>query len=361
MRQNWNFIGFFLLSIIFLHSCGSSNSNDEKVDLDISTQEPSSTCSSGENLFPVSGSGNFNITEDTVSFLIHALSDNTVPKFNHFTNPLGYQEDSLLSPDGFGWRSKNYSNILFPLSDNSSFHVSPGIWSYQISGSDLICLTTRSQPVSDNPTIKVQPYLTGTDNISSALTIMKNIYSTNGVILDVLETITLSESKYDNVSYDFTDSTTSEMVSKGLADRVNLFFINDYRDKDYLGNSAGIPGSQGLVGSHNGVLISLKAHSSNNKGLNDQLLGETAGHEMGHFLGLFHPSESNGILFDPITDTPQCPSSKNTNNDSNLTAEECGQEYGADNLMFWDAWDNGNQDNLTAGQVYVLKRALIAK
>ena len=53
--------------------------------------------------------------------------------------------------------------------------------------------------------------------------------------------------------------------------------------------------------------------------------------------------------------------SKNTNNDSNLNAEECGQEYGADNLMFWDAWDNGNQDNLTAGQIYVLKRALIAK
>ncbi|MDP6465784.1 MAG: M43 family zinc metalloprotease, partial [SAR324 cluster bacterium] len=181
------------------------------------------------------------------------------------------------------------------------------------------------------------------------------------VILDVLETITLSESKYDNVSYDFTDSTTSEMVSKGLADRVNLFFISDYTDASYLGNSAGIPGSQGLAGSHNGVLISLKAHKNGDGSLKDQLLGETAGHEMGHFLGLFHPSESNGILFDPITDTPQCPSSKNTNNDSNLTAEECGQEYGADNLMFWDAWDNGNQDNLTAGQVYVLKRALIAK
>ena len=94
---------------------------------------------------------------------------------------------------------------------------------------------------------------------------------------------------------------------------------------------------------------------------NSQLLGETAGHEMGHFIGLFHPSESAGTLFDPIADTPQCPLSQNSNNDSKLTAEECGQQYGADNLMFWDSWENGNQDNLTEGQVYVLKRALIAK
>ena len=110
------------------------------------------------------------------------------------------------------------------------------------------------------------------------------------------------------------------------------------------------------------MLINLKAHEyDNGSGLNNQLLGETAGHEMGHFLGLFHPSESAGTLFDPIADTPQCPLSQNSNNDSKLTAEECGQQYGADNLMFWDSWENGNQDNLTEGQVYVLKRALIAK
>ena len=353
MKQNWNFIGFFLLSIIFLHSCGSSDTNQNDVDSEVPV------VATGGDLDPnSSGKGYFEVPSGTVSFLIHATSPSSIrPQFTSLKDPDG--NEIMTNLGEFAWRSYGYSNVLVPISSNYS--AKQGVWSYSVSNYSQLSIGKRTIAISSVPTIKVQPYLTGTDNISSALTIMKNIYSTNGVILDVLETITLSESKYDNVSYDFTDSTTSEMVSKGLADRVNLFFINDYRDKDYLGNSAGIPGSQGLVGSHNGVLISLKAHSSNNKGLNDQLLGETAGHEMGHFLGLFHPSESNGILFDPITDTPQCPSSKNTNNDSNLTAEECGQEYGADNLMFWDAWDNGNQDNLTAGQVYVLKRALIAK
>ena len=178
--------------------------------------------------------------------------------------------------------------------------------------------------------------------------------------LNILETTSITESKFSNVSYRFTNSITSEMVSKGDEDKVNLFFITDYTDAAYLGNAAGIPGSQGLKGSHNGVLINLSAHKTGGS-LDDQLLGETAGHEMGHFLGLFHPSESAGTLFDPIADTPQCPLSQNSNNDSKLTAEECGQQYGADNLMFWDSWENGNQDNLTEGQVYVLKRALIAK
>ena len=177
--------------------------------------------------------------------------------------------------------------------------------------------------------------------------------------MDVEDTETL-ESKYSQVSSNFNKSTTSEMVSQGDEDKVNLFFITDYTDAAYLGNAAGIPGSQGLKGSHNSVLINLSAHKTGGS-LNDQLLGETAGHEMGHFLGLFHPSESAGTLFDPIADTPQCPLSQNSNNDSKLTAEECGQQYGADNLMFWDSWENGNQDNLTEGQVYVLKRALIAK
>ena len=92
--------------------------------------------------------------------------------------------------------------------------------------------------------------------------------------------------------------------------------------------------------------------------LDNQLLAETAGHEMGHFLGLFHTTERNGIYHDPISDTPEC---------SFTTANQCGQQYGADNLMYWTLWEDssgnriGNQDNLTEGQVYVLKLALIAK
>jgi len=341
----------FLLLTLIIQSCGSSDTNQNDVDSELPT------VSTGNDLNPnSSGNGLFEIKSGTVSFLIQATSaTNTKPQFNSLKDPDG---NELLTTLGeFAWKSNGYSNLLVPIS--SSYDPKPGIWSYSATNYSQLKLDMRTSDLSETPTIKVQPYISGSDNISSALNIMKSIFSTSGINLDVEDTETL-ESKYSQVSYNFNNSTTSEMVSKGDEDKVNLFFITDYTDAAYLGNAAGIPGSQGLKGSHNGVLINLSAHKTGGS-LNNQLLGETAGHEMGHFLGLFHPSESAGTLFDPIADTPQCPLSQNSNNDSKLTAEECGQQYGADNLMFWDSWENGNQDNLTEGQVYVLKRALIAK
>ena len=349
--------GFFhsililLLLTLIIQSCGSSDTNQNDVDSELPT------VSTGNDLDPnASGNGLLEIKSGTVSFLIHATSSsNTKPQFSSLKDPDG---NELLTTLGeFAWQSYGYSNLLVPIS--SSYDPKPGIWSYSATNYSQLKLDMRTSDLSETPTIKVQPYISGSDDINSALNIMKNIYSTNGINLDVKDTETL-ESKYSQVSSNFNNSTTSEMVSQGDEDKVNLFFITDYTDAAYLGNAAGIPGSQGLKGSHNGVLINLSAHKTGGS-LNDQLLGETAGHEMGHFLGLFHPSESAGTLFDPIADTPQCPLSQNSNNDSKLTAEECGQQYGADNLMFWDSWENGNQDNLTEGQVYVLKRALIAK
>ncbi|MDP6463266.1 MAG: hypothetical protein QGH65_05130, partial [SAR324 cluster bacterium] len=241
MKQNWNLLGFFLLSIIFLHSCGSSDTNQNDVDSEVPV------VATGGDLDPnSSGKGYFEVPSGTVSFLIHATSPSSIrPQFTSLKDPDG--NEIMTNLGEFAWRSYGYSNVLVPISSNYS--AKQGVWSYSVSNYSQLSIGKRTIAISSVPTIKVQPYITGTtytsDNISSALTIMKNIYSTNGVILDVLETITLSESKYSQVSYDFTNSVTSEMASKGLADRVNLFFINDYRDKDYLGNSAGIPGSQG--------------------------------------------------------------------------------------------------------------------
>ena len=345
---------FYSILILFLQSCGSTNTNQDDVDSEVPV------VATGQDLYPNSyGNGYFQITSNTVSFLIHATSSSSSkPQFSSLKDPNG--NELLTSLGEFVWRSYGYGNVLVPIS--SDYSAKQGVWSYSVSNYNQLSINKRTNEISSTPTVKVQPYITGStysaSDINSALNIMKNIYSNNGVSLDVLSTLSVSESKFAEVSSSFLNSTTSELVSKGLSDRVNLFFITDYTVLNYLGNSAGIPGSQGLTGSHNGVLINLSAHVSGGS-LNNQLLGETAGHEMGHFLGLFHLSESSGNLFDPISDTPECPISLK-GSDSTLTADECGITYGADNLMFWNTWSGGNQDNLTEGQVYVLKRALIA-
>ena len=121
----------------------------------------------------------------------------------------------------------------------------------------------------------------------------------------------------------------------------------------------------GDVNSWNGVLVSLAAHAAGSS-LNSQLLGETAAHEMGHWLGLFHTTEFNGTSFDPLSDTAQCSISLDIDSDGKVYPEEC-EGYGADNLMFWTAWSTSSQaagkkqENLSSEQQYILKYSPIAK
>jgi hypothetical protein len=73
-----------------------------------------------------------------------------------------------------------------------------------------------------------------------------------------------------------------------------------------------------------------------------------AAHEIGHWLGLYHTTESDGTLFDPLSDTPTCACNACA---SAIERTQCGQPGsnvmmdatscvrgscgGGDNLMFW--------------------------
>jgi hypothetical protein len=80
-------------------------------------------------------------------------------------------------------------------------------------------------------------------------------------------------------------------------------------------------------------------------------LGRTLAHELGHALGLFHTTEVNGDVFDPLPDTPVCDAGP-----AGLDAASC-QAKGADNLMF--PTTNASASNLTEDQATVLRRAMI--
>ena len=228
----------------------------------------------------------------------------------------------------------------------------------------------RSGTTPSNAIIVVQPYITGTtwsaSDISEALSVMSVIYAKNGITLDIKSTITISDSQYASVSGTFTNSTTSALVSQGSTEAVNLFFIEDYSGdwSGVLGNAAGIPGSMKIANSWNGVLNSLTSHATGST-LDSQLLGETAAHEMGHQLGLFHVSERGGTSFDILSDTPECAISRDSSGGGTVSAEEC-DGYGAENVMFWTAWSSSSRaagkknDILSSYQQHVLKYSPIA-
>jgi len=76
------------------------------------------------------------------------------------------------------------------------------------------------------------------------------------------------------------------------------------------------------------------------------MLGQTLAHEVGHFLGLRHTTEHQGVSEDPITDTPSCPSPDD--------AYRCRDST---NFMFPFALGGDSQTVITDGQGFVLRRS----
>jgi len=130
---------------------------------------------------------------------------------------------------------------------------------------------------------------------------------------------------------------------------INVFLVSDMGS--YLGISGGIPGVLGVHGtSRSGIAIAADTLGD----LSDADL--VLMHEIAHFMGLFHTSESTGFVLDPLTDTPECRTQHDEDEDGELSTWEC-ESHGADNLMFW----SGSGTVLTAQQIEVLSRSVVLR
>jgi hypothetical protein len=176
----------------------------------------------------------------------------------------------------------------------------------------------------------------------------------------------LTEPAFRIVSDDFTNVITRQLVARGRADFANLFFVDDFAGAaGVLGIAGGLPGELGKVSNRNGVLIGLNAHLEPTQQLAANLLGETAGHEMGHYLGLLHTTERNGRLFDILPDTPVCPrATRDLDADERVSVDEC-RGLDANNLMFWQAGGITvgivRQTEITPDQAHVVHFSPIAR
>jgi hypothetical protein len=153
-----------------------------------------------------------------------------------------------------------------------------------------------------------------------------------------------------------------------------------------VGLDGTIPGPSSFGGSvHSGAAVSsadlegdalsLCGPKRNYLGCGPDFVGYITAHEGGHWLGLFHTTESDGELFDPLNDTATCaceacaPASQQgacgaladggftmvTGSDCASGGATCG---GADNLMFW-LIDGQAAGHLSDEQVQVMKSNVV--
>ncbi|MBF0424887.1 MAG: hypothetical protein HQL66_03595 [Magnetococcales bacterium] len=320
----------------------------------------------------VSNTGSFTVPDNPTSLVLHLVGSDvgTRLSFNSLTSPRGTAIDVTMGGCPYG---ETYCNVMLPYQPDLT--PTGGTWNYTLQSTSstyanfAVKLTTRYGATPATTSLTVQPYLSGTtydtSTITTALTRLVRDYNKNNISVTVNPIVRVSGSQYAVVSSDFTNTTTSALVGNGASNVVNLFFIEDFRSNRYgggsdtLGISAGIPGSLGLAGNHNGVLISIGGHLINGK-VDTNVMGDTAAHEIGHFLGLFHTTESDGQTHDPLADTPECTLAQDSNHDGSLSAEECANLDGY-NLMFWIASTTGmDQSALTPNQQAIIRASPLA-
>jgi hypothetical protein len=133
---------------------------------------------------------------------------------------------------------------------------------------------------------------------------------------------------------------------------INVIFLRGFLDEGVLGFAGGVPGPAGVPTSASAVVLAVDSHLDGDGELNLEQLASTLAHELGHQLGLFHTSEAEGDLHDPIDDTPECTEDDDDDGDGELSVEECLEQDGA-NLMFYTSADDP-QTELSPVQVELL-------
>jgi hypothetical protein len=241
--------------------------------------------------------------------------------------------------------------------------LAPGVWRFDVRANDVeatldLAVVLTTDPPGDD-VLKVDLYATPGLEAGWLAALdgavdhwADTIYAPVGVTLDVARLTTDAATRLSPPGGD--DAATYAAIAAARAlNRVPVLLLTEIRyDQPVLGLAGGIPGPLVATGS-TAVAINVGEGAGRDGRYDAQetdLLGETLAHEVGHFLGLFHPMEiPEGdqpiASWDSLPDTPEC-----------AGFDACIQDLG-DNLMFPTPVCTGDcstfvsQTLLTANQV----------
>lgn len=146
------------------------------------------------------------------------------------------------------------------------------------------------------------------------------------------------------------ESATPLLLVSHLIDRAGDF--------TFTGIAGGIPGPVTNALGAPGLLVAVEWARRPDGGLDVPPLVETAAHELGHHLGLFHTSEANGEAHDDLADTPACLPEQDVDMSGVVDAGECPD---ATNYMFWLSGLRDAAAPFSPRQIDLLQSSLILR
>jgi len=264
------------------------------------------------------------------------------------------------------------------------FIATAGVWQYNLGslqadlrGIDFNSVTAnlalRSGPVIDltknfPAQLNIKTFLTAntvdTNDIALVLTQLEAIANASNIGINLDPITVVTNPRFTEVSSDFNNTNTAALVSMGDADQINIFFIESFSGLNaagLVGMSAGLPGTLGIKGKYNGVLIDADVtRESSTDAFYARTMAEFTLHEIGHFLGLYHTTEQLFDGHDVLSDTPECDDSfdsSSTGEQGIADFEECPDGL---NIMFWSNNLNRVKAPLSNGQRQVVYYSPIA-
>jgi hypothetical protein len=221
-------------------------------------------------------------------------------------------------------------------------------------------------PMASFPaTITIKPFLTATSISEAELDVvldrLVSISAANKLNVNLMPTTVLTDPRFTEVSIDFNDALTGELVAHGDPSAVNIFFLESFTGPNggaVLGISGGIPGTQGIATPFNGVLINALATRGGPDEFYIRNTAQASFHEMGHHLGLYHTTESDFSFNDVLDDTLNCERDVHDENGNGFA--DLGECPDAVNPMFWRPDLLTPTELLSGDQQHVLFRAPIA-
>ncbi len=305
---------------LYTNSTGTSDG-----DSNLDTQSSVMSTTNALISIPVEVSG------DIASFLVTCSSEEGYPALEDLYAPSGervlhwedwYYSQNSLTEAFFFYYDENVFN--WPIREEDG-PLEEGTWQVVMAGLNNrgeyididmnVTVQTRKDTDPDNGTVHARiVYTGGLDSDSTVVNAVelavegwRDIWALYGLTLE--EEYATSDLDADLTSPGFNSPEYTQETAKTDGTQVTVF-IGEEIDGDIhtYGVAGGIPGPL-LASDRSAVVLSWLAHAGQDGAFDDdelRIFGESMAHEVGHYLGLFHPVESNYKAWDAIDDTMEC-------------------------------------------------------